>query len=85
MKKYTSTFNKLKRDIDLRNVIRFNNMLFGLLANKYLVGFLDLYKEYATKRFLKGCLLKQTKFHRKALEPFFAKWKHITEVLHKKG
>ena len=73
--------DEVKKEIDFRHVIKYNNLIFGMMVRKYLVGFLPEMKEYSTKRFLRNCLLKQTKFHRKACEPFFKRWRGIYEFL----
>jgi len=78
--------NEFKKDIDLRHVIYMNNTLFSVLARKYLQGFIvPKLKEYAQKRFLRNSLLKQTKYHRRALEPFFKRWRDIYEKLKAKS
>ncbi|MCP3684509.1 MAG: hypothetical protein GY861_17730 [bacterium] len=72
-------------DMNIRDVIRLNNIMFRMLARKYLKGFIPEMKEFSTKRFLRSCLLKQSKYHRKQLLPFFKTWREKYEKLKAKS
>ena len=65
-----------KRIPELRDIIEGENKVFSVFAKKYLAPeFVKNMKKYADNKFLKGLLIKNSKFHRKALEPFFRKWR----------
>ena len=75
-----SKFNQYKfknKRPELKKVIDGEKIIFGVLARKYFdPGFFSHMKTYGENKFLRGLLFKNSKFHRKALEPFFRRWRY---------
>jgi hypothetical protein len=68
-------FNKPKVP-ELRDVLAGEKIIFGVFCRKYLNdGFFTNLKDYSEKKFLRSLLFRNSKYHRKALEPFFRRWR----------
>ncbi len=80
--RWWSTETKPKKEMDYRKVLWLNNTIYRVLCFKYMTKFIDpLLKEYSLNKFLRNCLMKNSKFHKKLLVPFLAKWRKINYKL----
>ena len=84
LKKYFNVWrsNGFKKKNDYSRTIQGEKIIFGTLARKYLVGFVnpDL-KNYAYYKFLRNIFGGCSKYQIRALKPFYAKWRITVQKL----